>query len=76
MNSIQIYRGFVISRRLESIKVLSTFGEDVFPQETFTTIKEAEEAIDPLADQVERSINFIRKQLSLPERNNVIKLCR
>ena len=74
MNSIVIYRGYVISSRPSVAKVFSTLGEDVFPKETFTTIKEAEEAIDPLADQVERSINFIRKQLPIPDRNNVVQL--
>ena len=72
----QLYRGYIIECRDDEIKVLSNFDrEDVFPFEDFFSTREAQDAIDPVADHNDNVVNIILDLF--PERryqNNVFPI--
>ena len=83
--SRQPYRGYIIICRQDSITVTNTLGDALFLEydpdigqminEEFLSVQDAQEAIDPIADRNDRTLNAIVSALGIVK-DNVIDMER
>ena len=69
----QQYRGYFIHTSHDSIKIYNRFDEDVYPFDDFLSVRQAEKAIDTIADANDAALNMVVNSLRI-EKDNVISL--